>query len=42
MLRKVIKKTSSCENNANNNANANANAEEQQYLDLIRDIRAIQ
>ena len=40
MLRKVIKKTSSCENNANNNANANANAEEQQYLDLIRDILA--
>ena len=36
MLRKVIKKHSSSENDANNNNNANA--EEDQYLDLIRDI----
>jgi thymidylate synthase len=36
MLRKVIKKHSSSENDANNNNNANA--EEEQYLDLIRDI----
>jgi len=36
MLRKVIKKTSSSENDANNNNNVNA--EEEQYLDLIRDI----
>ena len=40
MLRKVIKKTSSSETNANNDNNVNA--EEQQYLDLIRDIRATQ
>jgi thymidylate synthase len=38
MLRKVIKKTSSSETNANNDNNVNA--EEQQYLDLIRDILA--
>lgn len=38
MLRKVIKKTSSSENDANNDNNVNV--EEQQYLDLIRDILA--
>ena len=36
MLRKVIKKTSSSENDTNNDNNVNA--EEEQYLDLIRDI----